>query len=106
MYIDGAENGLSFRNYDNMLLLGGGGHRTGKNGGNWSVLEQFAAKYLPDSHEVCRWATQDCMTLDGIPYIGQYSKRTPDFYVATGFNKWGIIVAQLSRQKSKIFIMN
>lgn len=90
MYIDGAENGLSFRNYDNMLLLGGGGHRTGKNGGNWSVLEQFAAKYLPDSHEVCRWATQDCMTLDGIPYIGQYSKRTPDFYVATGFNKWGM----------------
>ena len=73
-----------------MLLLGGGGHRTGKNGGNWSVLEQFAAKYLPDSHEVCRWATQDCMTLDGIPYIGQYSKRTPDFYVATGFNKWGM----------------
>ena len=30
------------------------------------------------------------MTLDGIPYIGQYSKRTPDFYVATGFNKWGM----------------
>ena len=31
-----------------------------------------------------------CMTLDGVPYIGQYSKRTPDFYVATGFNKWGM----------------
>ena len=37
-----------------------------------------------------RWATQDCMTLDGIPYIGQYSKRTPNLYVATGFNKWGM----------------
>ena len=30
------------------------------------------------------------MTLDGIPYIGQYSKGTPELYVATGFNKWGM----------------
>ena len=30
------------------------------------------------------------MTLDGLPYIGHYSKRTPDLYVATGFNKWGM----------------
>ena len=30
------------------------------------------------------------MTLDGIPYIGRYSRRTPDLFVATGFNKWGM----------------
>ena len=30
------------------------------------------------------------MTLDTIPYIGQYSKNTPNLYVATGFNKWGM----------------
>lgn len=30
------------------------------------------------------------MSLDGIPYIGQYSARTPGVYVATGFNKWGM----------------
>ena len=30
MYLDGAENGLSFRNYGDLLLIGGGGHRTGK----------------------------------------------------------------------------
>ena len=35
-------------------------------------------------------AAQDCMSLDSIPYIGHYSKRTPDLYVATGFNKWGM----------------
>ena len=39
---------------------------------------------------VGKWATQDCMTLDGIPYVGQYSANTPDVYVATGFNKWGM----------------
>lgn len=90
MYVDEAEKGLSFRNYDNLLLIGGGDHRTGKKGGNWTELSEFAKKFYPDSNEKYRWATQDCMTLDTIPYIGQYSKHTPSLYVATGFNKWGM----------------
>ena len=90
MYIDGQENGLSFRNYDGLLLLGGGGHRTGKKGGNWRELEEFARRHYPNAQETARWATQDCMTLDGVPYIGQYSKGTPNLYVAAGFNKWGM----------------
>ena len=36
------------------------------------------------------------MTLDGIPYIGQYSKATPNIYVAAGFNKWGITSSMVS----------
>lgn len=90
MYLDGAKGGLSFRNHDDFLLLGGGGHRTGKHGGNWEFLESAAKKYYPSAKEKYRWATQDCMTLDGIPYIGQYSRGTHALYVATGFNKWGM----------------
>lgn len=90
MYVDEADRGMSFRNYENLLLLGGGGHRTGKNGGKWKELEPFAKKHYPDATIIARWATQDCMTLDGVPYIGQYSKHTPDLYVTTGFNKWGM----------------
>ncbi len=90
MYVDESRTGLSFRNYKNLLLLGGGGHRTGKQGGGWKELEDFAQKYYPDAHEKYRWAAQDCMTLDDVPYIGLYSKHTPDFYTATGFNKWGM----------------
>ncbi len=93
MYVDEAENGLSFRSYRGTLLLGGGGHRTGKQGGGWKELTDFAAQAYPDSREICRWATQDCMTLDGMPYIGQYSKSTPDLFVATGFQKWGMTTA-------------
>jgi len=93
MYVDEAKNGLSFRNYGEMLILGGGDHRTGKKGGNWAELSSFAQKYYPDSNEIYRWATQDCMTLDDVPYIGPYSKHTPDLYVATGFNKWGMTSA-------------
>ena len=90
MYLDGAENGLSFRSYGDLLLLGGGGHRTGKPGGGWEALEAAARQYYPQSREVCRWATQDCMTLDAMPYIGQYGRHTPNLFVATGFNKWGM----------------
>ena len=90
MYADESDTGFSFRNYNGLLLLGGGGHRTGKKGGCWQELEEFANKYYKNAKIVGRWATQDCKTLDGIPYIGQYSKNMPDIFVATGFNKWGM----------------
>lgn len=90
MYVDEAQTGLSFRNFGNRLLLGGGAHRTGKQGGNWRELEQTARTYYPTAQHRERWATQDCMSLDGVPYIGQYAKSTPDLYVMTGFNKWGM----------------
>ena len=90
MYVDEAETGLSFRNYGDLLLLGGGSHRTGKKGGGWQELTAFSQANFPQATEVARWATQDCMTLDGVPYIGRYSSRTPNLYVATGFNKWGM----------------
>ena len=96
MYLDEAENGLSFRTYGNMLLLGGGGHRTGKQGSSWAGLEVFVQIHYPDTREAFRWAAQDCMSLDGIPYIGQYSKGTPNLYVATGFNKWGMTSSMVS----------
>ena len=96
MYIDEAKDGMSFRNYKNLLFVGGGGHRTGKKGGGWRELENFKAEYYPKAKTEYRWATQDCMTLDGVPYIGKYSKNTPDFYVASGFNKWGMTSAMVS----------
>lgn len=96
MYLDGAENGLSFRMQGSTLLLGGGGHRTGKPGGGWKMLEHLAEIYYPGSRITHHWAAQDCMTLDGIPYIGHYSSRTPNLYVATGFNKWGMTGAMVA----------
>lgn len=90
MYVDEAQKGMSFRNYEDLLLIGGGDHRTGKSGGNWQELRDFAKKHYPEATEKYAWATQDCISLDGIPYIGHYSKQTPQMYVATGFNKWGM----------------
>ena len=96
MYVDEDKKGMSFRSYNDMLLLGGGGQRTGKSGGNWMEISAFAKKNYQGAEEITRWATQDCMTVDDIPYIGQYSKNTPSLYVATGFNKWGMTSAMTS----------
>ena len=96
MYVDESDTGLSFRSYGDLLLLGGGGHRTGKQGGCWQELEDFAKKHYKNAKIVGKWATQDCMTLDDIPYIGQYSRSTPDIFVATGFNKWGVTNAMVT----------
>lgn len=96
MYVDERMQGMSFRMYRDLLLLGGGSHRTGKHGGNWQELREFAGKHYPDAKERYYWATQDCMSLDKIPYIGQYSKYRPDWFVATGFNKWGMTSAMVA----------
>ncbi len=93
MYVDENLNGLSFRAYKNLLLIGGGSHRTGKQGGAWKELDEFARKHYPKAPLKYQWATQDCMSLDGMPYIGRYSARTPDLFVASGFNKWGMTTA-------------
>lgn len=96
MYLDARKNGLSFRQYGDALLLGGGGHRTGASGGGWQELEALAKKFYPDAMLLARWAVQDCMSLDGMAYIGRYSKRTPNLFVATGFNKWGMTTSMVA----------
>jgi len=93
MYMDEDKKGFSFRGAEDMLILGGSGHRTGKNCGGWNELNDMALRFYPGSQVVARWATQDCITLDDVPYIGLYSKNTPEMYVTTGFNKWGMTSA-------------
>ncbi len=90
MYLEDKEDGFSFRNYKNYLLVGSGGHRTGKKGEGYEASERFCEKILPYKEISYRFSTQDCMSLDGIPYIGRYSKHSEDIYVASGFNKWGM----------------
>ena len=96
MYIGSEQNSLSLRRFGAQLLLGSGGHRTGMSGGGWAELSAFAAQAYPQAREVGRWATQDCISLDSIPYIGQYSRSTPHLLVATGFSKWGMTGSMVS----------
>lgn len=105
MYIDEDAAGKSFRGYQDLLLLGGGSHRTGKDGGKWEELRQFARNYYPDAEERFAWATQDCMTLDEVPYIGKYANGMPECYVATGFNKWGMTSSMIAAKMLTDLVM-
>lgn len=100
MYYGIDSDGLSFRSFENMILLGGGSHRTGKNdaGGKYDMLKENAKKLWANSKVVSLWSAQDCITGDGVPYIGQFSKRNRNFYVATGFNKWGMSSSAVAAQ--------
>lgn len=103
MYLGIDRDGLSFRTQGDLLLLGGGSHRTGINkenkagrGCRYEMLRSKAQEIYPGCHAVLRWSAQDCMTLDGLPYIGRFSRRYPGWYVATGFGKWGMTTAMVS----------
>lgn len=95
MYIGTDAGGYSFRSSGGYLMLGGGKHRTGENseGGRYDVLREKAAQWYPGSRIAAQWSAQDCITLDAIPYIGRFSEAAPDWYVATGFGKWGMSTA-------------
>lgn len=92
MYLGIEEGGLSFRSYKDFLIVGGQGHRTGENpfGGQYESLYGETVKLWSAAKEKARWSAQDCLSLDDIPYIGNFSKNTPNWYVATGFRKWGM----------------
>lgn len=98
MYYGIDAGSLSLRSSGKYLLLGGGNHRTGENseGKKYDNLRKYAKEYYPQSRESASWSAQDCIPVDGVPYIGQYSSSTPNMYVATGFHKWGMTGSMVS----------
>jgi len=98
MYIGIEENGYSYRTYKDLVLFGGINQRTGENedGKAYETLRNAAKEIFPNCKERYHWSAQDCMSLDNIPYIGHYSTKTPNIYVATGFKKWGMTSSMVS----------
>lgn len=103
MYINSENPKISFRTAkygdDRIVIIGGMEHKTGakidlKN--SYKNLELIAKKLYPDCKILYRWNTEDCITLDKIPYIGNFSKLWKNAYVATGFKKWGITTSNIA----------
>lgn len=93
MYLSIDEPNFSFRTAGDILLIGGAGHKTGSKvdyNETYGVLEKKAKELYPDCEIKYRWSTRDAISLDKIPYIGEYSSLMPNLYVMTGFNKWGM----------------
>ena len=104
-YIDRQQGGLSFRSAafpdETLTILVAYDVRSGKNtaGGKYRELLATARKFWPDCESVTQWSAQDCRTVDEVPYIGRYSADTPNWYVATGYNKWGITNAMVAAER-------
>ena len=98
MYISAEEPVTSFRtamvNGKRLLLVGGSGHKTGDTSidinASYKNLENYIKSIYSKAEVLYRWSTEDCITLDKLPYIGQFSNMLPNVYVATGFKKWGM----------------
>lgn len=96
-FMDDKEQGFYFRNYKDMLLVGKGEHRTGTKTNALEELEAFRQKFYPNSKVKCMWANQDCVTLDEMPYIGNYG-NLKNVFVTTGFNLWGMTGSMVGAQ--------
>lgn len=111
MYMDGEKTGLTFRSWNDLLIVGGKSHRSGKKGYSFEQFRQEVTELLPDAKITAEWTAQDCMSLDKMPYIGPYSRSTPDLFVGTGYNKWGmtgamtaaLLLSDLVQEKENLY---
>ncbi|PQD95752.1 FAD-dependent oxidoreductase [Pradoshia eiseniae] len=97
MYIsaDQPTRSLRYTDYDGrkLLLIGGESHKTGQSEDElscYNALESFTKDYFTVDDFPYRWSAQDLVTLDKLPYIGQYSSSKENLFIATGFGKWGM----------------
>lgn len=97
MYLGIDPDGLSLRSAGLWLLLGGQGHRVGvQKADPYDALASRARWLFPHASTELQWSAQDCVTIDSLPFIGRFSRNNPDWYVATGFGKWGMTLSMVS----------
>jgi Rieske Fe-S protein len=97
MYINAEQPVRSLRSQKveggELILVSGAHHKTGQCDNTWgkyAELFEFAKPYFSITDIPWRWSAQDCMTVDNLPYVGYYTKDTPNLYICSGFGKWGM----------------
>ena len=79
-----------------------GDHKTGDKAANtesaYIELENYIKTIYPDANIIYKWCTEDCITLDKVPYIGEFSKLMSNVFMATGFKKWGMTTSHIAAQ--------
>ena len=105
MYIsaDKPTRSLRYTEYDGrkLLLIGGESHKTGQSDDEesyFTALESFTNEHFAVEDFPYRWSAQDLVTLDKLPYIGQYSSSKENIFLATGFAKWGMSNGAIASQ--------
>lgn len=97
MYITAEDPGRSLRSQKygdgEIIMVGGEHHKTG-HGETTSLHYENLATFAKEIFDVVdipfRWSTQDCTTMDDVPFTGRLTRGRSNLYVATGFRKWGM----------------
>jgi glycine/D-amino acid oxidase-like deaminating enzyme/nitrite reductase/ring-hydroxylating ferredoxin subunit len=91
MYLSTESPAHSIRAHGDWLLVGGESHKTGQADAaeRYERLSRWARERFGLEPEL-RWATQDQMPVDGVPYVGRHDPLSSNVWVATGFKKWGL----------------
>lgn len=107
MYITSESPTKSIRtvldnNGKRFLLVTGLEHKVGANDveldNKYKELEDYIKTIYPNSETLYKWSNQDCISLDKVPYIGEFSKFMPNIYIATGYKKWGMSTSHVAAQ--------
>jgi glycine/D-amino acid oxidase-like deaminating enzyme/nitrite reductase/ring-hydroxylating ferredoxin subunit len=85
--------GIPMPDGEELLLVGGEGHKTGTESDTelrYERLEAFAREHWDVRSVEHRWSAQDPTTLDLLPYVGPILPGNDAVLMATGFAKWGM----------------
>lgn len=112
MYITAEEPGRSLRSQmtddGELVIIGGEHHKTGQGEDtikHYNALVDYSYENFTVEDIPYRWSTQDCMTLDDVPYVGHFTSDTPNMFIATGFGKWGMTNSTASSMILRDMIM-
>src|SRR5690606_1125024 len=59
-------------------------------------LEHYAEQKTVNEKTLYAYQAQDLMTADSLPFIGYFNKKKENYFIATGFNKYGMTNGVLS----------
>jgi glycine/D-amino acid oxidase-like deaminating enzyme/nitrite reductase/ring-hydroxylating ferredoxin subunit len=75
-----------------LLMVGGESHKTGQSDARerYAALEEWTRERFDVASTEHRWATQDHIPIDKLPFIGPLWPRSERLLTATGLQKWGL----------------
>jgi len=97
MYLSAEQPSRSLREVrrgeEQLLLVGGAGHATGRTRSELDHLDQLRAwtrRWWPRAEETHAWSAQDHTTSHALPFAGPLQPGAQHLLVAGGFAKWGM----------------
>ncbi|NMM63737.1 FAD-dependent oxidoreductase [Clostridium sp. P21] len=96
-FVDAGEAGWYFRSQsyrdEQMIIIGGQDHKTAHGtdmADHYIKLKNYAESTFNIEKFIYVWSTQDYITVDGVPYVGNLTSSSENIYVATGYGEWGM----------------